>query len=181
MSNFADAIPFVLKNEGGFVDHAADPGGATNFGVSLRTLTQLEGNNLDEWDLDMDGDVDSDDMRLMTKALAREFYETHFWHPIYEKFERQSTATKFLDMAVNMGSRQAVKILQRACNWNMPMVKVDGYIGPKTISAANMMGDTLSYFLPSEQARFYYSLVNQKPARGVFLLGWLRRAYHWPH
>ena len=31
--------------------------------------------------------------------------------------------------------------------------------------------------LQSEFARFYYQLADKKPARAVFLLGWLRRAY----
>ena len=35
MSDFNDAIPTVLRHEGGFVDSPNDPGGATNFGVSL--------------------------------------------------------------------------------------------------------------------------------------------------
>ena len=36
MSAFELAIPIVLKHEGGFADNPADPGGATNFGISLR-------------------------------------------------------------------------------------------------------------------------------------------------
>jgi len=179
-STFKNAINFILNNEGGYVDHAADPGGATNFGISLRALSQLEGDRFDKWDLDFDGDIDADDMKLLTVDMAREFYETHFWHPIFEKLEQQSVATKLLDMCVNMGTRQGVKILQKACNWNMPMLHVDGYIGPKTIAVANSMGETLEYFLPSEQAKFYFTLVDDKSSRGVFLLGWLRRAYHWP-
>jgi len=177
MSSFEAAINFVLNNEGGFIDHPSDPGGATNYGVSLRTLRHLEGGNFDKWDLDYDGDIDADDMRLMTRELAIQFYEDHFWHPLYEKFEHQAVATKVLDMVVNMGSRQGIKILQRACNWNMPMVRVDGYIGPKTLAAANSMGETLEYFLPAEQAKFYFELVDDRTARQVFLLGWLRRAY----
>lgn len=180
VSTFKDAIDFTLDMEGGFVDHASDPGGATNYGVSLRTLRRLEGDRFDRWDLDFDGDIDADDMRMMTRELAVQFYEDHFWHPLFEKLEEQSVATKLFDMCVNMGTRQGVKIIQKACNWHMPMVRVDGFIGPKTVSAINSMGDTLEYFLPAEQAKFYFELVDDRPARSVFLLGWLRRAYHWP-
>ena len=38
MSDFNDAIPTVLRHEGGFENDVNDPGGATNFGVSLRWL-----------------------------------------------------------------------------------------------------------------------------------------------
>jgi len=36
-SAFETALPFVLRWEGGFVDHPADPGGRTNRGVTQRT------------------------------------------------------------------------------------------------------------------------------------------------
>jgi lysozyme family protein len=179
MSTFDKAIDFVLDHEGGFVDHPSDPGGATNFGVSLRTLKQLESNNLDVWDLDYDGDIDADDMRLITKDMAKEFYETHFWHHQFEGIYDQAVATKLFDMCVNMGTRQAVKLLQRACNWNHQMLKVDGIIGPHTLNVVNS-SDCIRYFIISTQAKFYYQLVDAKPSRGVFLLGWLRRAYSWP-
>ena len=34
---FERALTFVLRWEGGYVDHPADPGGATNYGVTQRT------------------------------------------------------------------------------------------------------------------------------------------------
>ena len=35
-SRFAASLPFILRWEGGFVDHPADRGGATNKGVTQR-------------------------------------------------------------------------------------------------------------------------------------------------
>jgi lysozyme family protein len=37
--SFAAALAFVLKHEGGYVDHPLDPGGATNRGIT-RTTSQ---------------------------------------------------------------------------------------------------------------------------------------------
>ena len=38
MSTFEDAIPTILRHEGGFNNDPVDAGGATNYGVSLRWL-----------------------------------------------------------------------------------------------------------------------------------------------
>ena len=58
MGCFSKAITVILKHEGGFSNHSSDPGGATNYGISLRWLKSegLYG------DLDDDGDVDIDDI-----------------------------------------------------------------------------------------------------------------------
>ena len=185
MARFSFAIEFVLRNEGGFINHPDDPGGATNYGVSLRTLRRLEGQIVDEWDIDKDGDIDADDIRLMSRDQAVGFYQRHFWSPYFEQILDQAVATKIFDMAVNMGRRQAVRILQRARNLIVPDLTVDGLIGPKTVSAVNEVPPgtgphLLHQLIQAEQARFYFNLVDHKPGRGVFLLGWLRRAYHWP-
>ena len=37
--NFAACLAFTLKYEGGYVDHPSDPGGATNHGVTIATLS----------------------------------------------------------------------------------------------------------------------------------------------
>jgi len=36
-----DALAFTFKNEGGYVNHPADPGGATNFGIIQRNLDTM--------------------------------------------------------------------------------------------------------------------------------------------
>ena len=40
-AKFLLAIEEVLKNEGGYVNHPSDPGGATNFGITQRTYPRL--------------------------------------------------------------------------------------------------------------------------------------------
>ena len=49
--------PFILKWEGGFVNHPNDPGGATNMGVTLKTW-KSQG-----YDKDGDGDIDVIDLK----------------------------------------------------------------------------------------------------------------------
>ncbi len=37
---FARCLELVLRQEGGYADHPADPGGATNFGITRKTLAR---------------------------------------------------------------------------------------------------------------------------------------------
>lgn len=184
MSHFAKAIPFVLANEGGFINHANDPGGATNYGISLRFLKAIGDFDDDGWldgDLDHDGDVDVDDIRNMTEHEAIEFYLRRFWRPNkYQRINSQHVATKVLDLTVNMGSRQSHKLLQRALRACGKEVVEDGLLGNKTFAAVNAANEEcLLTSLRSEAAGFYRILVALKPEeRMPFKRGWLNRAYH---
>lgn len=170
MSHFELAVAVVLAHEGGYSEHPADPGGATNFGVSLRWLRNLGDNDGDGWldgDLDRDGDVDPEDIRLLTAGEAANFYRVQWWERYgYERIEDQGLATKLLDMAVNVGHGQAVRLLQRAIG-----VQDDGILGPRTLAAANARGAAVLPECRFRAVKFYLEL--GKPG---FLDGWLRRA-----
>lgn len=181
MSDFNLALPYTLKHEGGFVDHPTDPGGATNMGVSLRELLRLGDDAVAEFDVDGDGDLDIDDIRAMNPAAAELHYRANYWHRLYSDIENQDIATKLFDSGVNMGTRQAVKLLQRAINW-YTFCAVDGIFGPQTLNACNTHSDQallLNMFV-CNQAEFYFKLLEAKPERRVFIHGWLRRAYARP-
>ena len=66
MSSMADVrklAPFILKWEGGFVNDPDDLGGATNMGVTIGTWKSCG------YDKDGDGDIDVDDLHLLTSAI----------------------------------------------------------------------------------------------------------------
>lgn len=175
MASFEAALPTLLFHEGGFVDHKSDPGGATNWGVSLRWVKSQHV----DLDVDHDGDIDADDIRQLSQVQAANLYKCFWWDKNgYGQIQDQQVATKLLDLAVNMGSPQAHKILQRAICCCKQKVDIDGAIGLKTITAANACDSVcLLFHLRDQAAAFYQALATRKPSMAVFLKGWLRRAY----
>ena len=129
-------------------------------------------------DLDSDGDIDADDIRTLTKENAAALYRKQWWDRYKYWLLPDNIDWKVFDLAVNMGPRQAHKILQRALRSCEQKVEVDGLFGPETIRAARIVPwHCLFTALRSEAAGFYRSLVFMDPSREVFLKGWLNRAY----
>lgn len=118
---FQTSLAFVLKHERGLVDDPDDPGGITNFGISLRFL-KSEVNRYA---------TDQDIIRLTPEA-AEELYRIHFWERCRCGDMPAPLALVVFDCAVNQGCGAAAKLLQRSVG-----VTVDGVIGPITIQAVN--------------------------------------------
>lgn len=183
MSNFDQAFDVVMGHEGGFVDHQADPGGATNMGISIRYLLRrgdLDGDGLPDGDIDGDGDIDVDDIKAIQPADAKALYNSGFWSPNkLHQVRDQSIAVKIFDICVNTGSKQAWRIVQRACNRFEDMdLLVDGIVGPATLAAVNgcTESDDLLVLIREQQLAFYQQLVADNSDFEVFLDGWTNRA-----
>ncbi|MGN7614128.1 glycoside hydrolase family 108 protein [Magnetococcales bacterium HHB-1] len=176
MAEFERAIDLVLRHEGGFVNDPKDPGGATKYGISLRFLRSL-GHELA--DVDGDGDIDADDIRALSVDGAKDIYRAQFWNRYgYNRIHDQDIATKLFDLSVNMGPKQAHKILQRALWAVRHAVKVDGILGGETFGAVQRVRtDLLLVAMRSEAAGFYRSLIIRRPELGKYRRGWMRRAY----
>jgi lysozyme family protein len=174
---FAEAVEVVLEHEGGYVAHPNDPGGATNWGISLRFLQSL---GYDVGDIDCDGDIDAEDIKQLPRERAIEMYREHWWKKYrYYRIENQEVATKIFDLSVNMGPSEAHKVLQRALHAvGMRYVEVDGVIGPQTIGAVNQAAPAaLLAAVRAEAAAFYRARVASNPKLEQFQRGWLNRAY----
>jgi len=181
MAIFDKAYIKLAEIEGGYVNHPSDPGGATNFGVSLRTLKTLKDSDGDGWldgDLDRDGDVDIDDIKAMTPEQAKEFYFDRFWTRYkYSLIQNQLIADKLLSFSVHMGPGRAHRIIQTATEYHRP-IAIDGILGTKSFAAINTIGpERILVELKHEAARFYRSLIADNSELGEFINGWLRRAY----
>lgn len=150
--NFDAAFDLLLGHEGGYSDHAADPGGKTRFGVTEAVAREVGYKG---------------DMRELPLDLAKRIYKDRYWDAI--KAEQLPPALRYplFDAAVNSGPGQAVKWLQRALG-----VKDDGVIGPQTIAAANAGNpDALRMRMLSQRLKFMAGLSNW-PA---FSRGWAIR------
>lgn len=180
MANFEKAIDVILRHEGGYVDNPNDPGGATNFGISLRFIADYP----DYGDVNHDGKVDAKDIRQMTVENAKDIYR-HFWWDKYGygRIVDQTIATKVFDFSVNMGASRAHKLLQQAMNkaFGLRLV-VDGILGNASYGTLNAITDgkeeqqLLNAY--SDQAwEFYQGLIKNNPKLAVFQKGWKNRAY----
>ena len=113
MSAFDDVfINRLLKSEGGYVNHPDDPGGETNWGVTVATARAAGY---------------SGSMRSMTREQAIEIYRKLYWKPVEAMELPYALQFQVFDANVNHGLRNAVSILQRALG-----VAVDGKFGPVT-------------------------------------------------
>lgn len=175
MALFEKAIPHILANEGGMVDNPNDPGGATNHGISLRFM---EGSA--DGDINNDGVINKEDIRQLNQGQAAELYRKNFWAPnYYGDIRNQGLATKIFDVAVNMGSLTANKMLQQACNLanTTAVLKVDGKIGNESLRAINNLdAQYLVSIVCSLAARHYILLCENNNKLKIFLRGWLIRA-----
>lgn len=188
----ANALSHEIHPSGeGFVNHPDDPGGATNWGISLRFLLQfVDKSESDQWtiasfDTDFDGDIDAKDMMDMDIEQAMEVYRFHYWQRGKIRFLPPRLAVKMFDMSVNLGKSQATKLLQRVLNFmnESTELKVDGILGEKTVLSAWEVeassvgiGEVIMDKMRQSQSNFYTELAAQKKQFEVFLKGWLRRA-----
>lgn len=181
-SNWDYAAEHILKIEGGYVNHANDPGGATNYGVSIRFLKDYAARSdliLSLGDVDRDGDIDINDIKKLPKEKALEIYKQVFWNPFAYWDYPARTALKMFDMGVNMGNAQAHKLIQRACNrFDGIKLKEDGVLGPTTKARILQLAKTEAQFLASirvVQKAFYDSIILRNPKLAVFRKGWMNR------
>lgn len=166
-----NAIDTILKHEGGFVNDPADPGGATFAGITQATLSAWRGYQ-----------VTVDEVRNMTVDEARVIYENKYLRrPKIDQLPNPPQDL-ILDMAVNHGPFNGVRMMQRVINQAgvVDPISTDGKIGPNTIRSARAtlaaMGPYFQNAIVDERIRFYKAIVKRRPSSRKFLRGWLNRA-----
>ena len=108
----------------------------------------------------------------MTKEEAKEIYYENYWTENKVPYVSDNLKHIYFDMCVNQGRGRAVKILQQAANAKGAGLKVDGGLGPKTISSLD--GVELER-VRAYRIKYYADLVTRKPDLEKFYFGWFRR------
>jgi lysozyme family protein len=165
-----DMISNILRREGGFVDHPADRGGPTKYGITIKTLSGYLGRA-----------ALRQEVEALSEAVARDIYERDYY--VSPRVDRLPASIQpfIFDCAVNHGTRRAIKFVQSVCNeaGYQPRLSVDGAMGPNTKKAAEWaearMGDVLLKALIEERRNFYRAIVAARPSQEVFLKGWMNR------
>jgi lysozyme family protein len=161
MPAFEAALPFILRWEGGFVDHPADPGGRTNKGVTQKVYEAWRRRQ----------GLPQRDVKLIEDAEVQAIYEAGYWLPPRCDLLAQPLGLVQFDTAVNMGPARAVRFLQRAVGCD-----ADGDFGPGTerAVAACDAGNAVEKYCNIREA-FYRQIVQNNPSQAVFLKGWMNR------
>jgi len=162
------ALDWIFRAEGGLVNDPNDPGGITNHGISLRYLKKQ---GLAIGDIDGDGDIDADDIIKMDRDTAASIYLTDFWEKCWCNSLPSAVAMAVFDCAVNCGQHTAIKLLQEVCR-----VKIDGIIGPVTLTAA-FKKDVVIYYM-AKRAEYYRDITLANSTLSKYLRGWFNRLFH---
>jgi len=175
MANFDNAIKTVMKHEGGYANDPLDRGGETYRGIARRFHPRWEGWAVVDAAKRFPGFITKVNTNPRLYGLAIRFYRDKFWR--YEGVASQRVAIKVFDAAVNMGSPNAHRILQRALRHLGFKLKVDGQLGLRTLRATNQSNEkALLLELRAYAAVHYAKIVARKPNQVKWLYGWMQRA-----
>jgi lysozyme family protein len=175
--NFESFIDDILAAEQGYVDHPADRGGPTCWGITVAVARRngYQG-----------------EMRELPIGLAREIYRRRYIvDPCFDKVALIDEAVGFelIDTGVNMGPARAAEFLQRCLNVfnaqgsRYPDLFVDGRIGQVTLDALRAFlrwrGEkgvqTLLKALNCVQGARYIEIAENNPSQESFAFGWFQR------
>ncbi len=164
----------VFGNEGGYQNLPNDAGnfrngkncGGTKFGITCRDHAGIR-------------------IKSLTREEAAQIYRNDQWKAIHgEEIISQYLAYKLLDLAINTGAGNAIKLLEKTINdlnGAEPDLQPTGIVSPEMI-------DWLNAFTADQQRRWwffdhlklqalerYISIVDNNPKNKQFFLTWTRR------
>ena len=161
-----------LEEYPGYSHNPKDTGGETVAGISRRWWPGWDG-----WDIVDRLSVFPNFPRNLAESqdlaeLVREFYLTHYWSSTISLLSNQALATWMFQMAVNVGERQMVMMVQRALG-----VPADGILGPITMGILEVANQSNVLTVARDKAIAHYKgIVAKNPSQECFLSGWINRA-----
>lgn len=164
-SAFQQILPIILEAEGGYVDDPADPGGATNKGITQRVY--------DEWRVI--GGQEKKDVKDITQDEVEIIYFVNYWKAGHcNDMPTRTIKIRHFDACVNLGPVQAIKLLQKVLN-----VETDGIVGPITEAALNRMNPrALADEILWERLRFYREITRDESNALIELCKYLRQHHY---
>lgn len=190
MALFSGYIDKAFRFEGGFVNHPNDPGGATNRGITLETWRMWG------YDKDQDGDIDVDDLRLITEGDAEAIYKQRYWDKVKGDYiNSQDVAEIIVDHGINAGPSRATKMTQYLLRTRFgKTIVIDGAFGPNTLNALNSVNaaqffnafrDLREHYyyyranmlqnVPQQVQPFLSSMISPSNSALAFIDGWINR------
>ena len=101
-ANYDASLARVLKHEGGYTNHPSDPGGPTNFGITIHDYRRY-----------IKANGTAADVRSMTLADAAKIYRARYWHALRCDELPAGLDYAVFDYGVNSGIGRAAKVMQR--------------------------------------------------------------------
>lgn len=160
----------IIEIEGGLVNDPYDMGGITKYGITKVALANFWNHQVTDSDII---NLDPDTARLIYKA-------NYYYDPQIDTLPEQMQP-QVLDICVNSGSPNAIRLLQDVLKGCGELLEVDGVLGSQTRKAcANALlrlGEAeLNNKLVYRRIEFYQAIVLVRPEQSKFLNGWLNRA-----
>ena len=163
-----DLITRLLQREGGYVNHSADRGGPTNWGITQGTLSQWLGHP-----------ASVSQVQNLAQETAREIYlKNYFVRPGFDAIQDPELQEFMVDYGVNSGPGTAAKSLQTALKaMDLYAGAIDGGIGPitKAAIAACQNIPELYYRVKCERYELFLRYIGHDPSQAVFATGWANR------
>lgn len=100
--NYDEALRRLLVHEGGYTNHPSDPGGPTNFGITIADYRQY-----------VKRDATAADVKAMPLSAAKKIYRARYWDALRCDDLPGGVDYAVFDYGVNSGNGRAIKVLER--------------------------------------------------------------------
>jgi lysozyme family protein len=156
-ATYPEAIRRLLMHEGGYTNHPSDPGGPTNFGITIHDYRKY-----------INPAGSAADVKAMTKDEAKAIYKSKYWNAQRCDDLPPGVDYSIFDYGVNSGIGRSGKVLRRVCGLPDNTHRVDD-----TVLAAVRKRDPAELVISINDERLAF--LKRLKTWPVFGKGWGRR------